>query len=331
MRYYNIPIFVPHKGCPNDCSFCNQKSITGQQNEQKTEDICREIEEYVLTFEKDRYAEIAFFGGSFTGIEKQRQFELLETAQRFVQEGKVNGIRLSTRPDYISVDILDYLKDFGVTAIELGVQSMDDEVLLKNNRGHNTDSVIYAAELIKSYGCFSLGLQQMLGLLGATEQSDVKTAEKIAALSPETVRIYPTVVLEGTRLYELYKTGEYTPYTVEQAVETGSYAYEIYTKANIKVIRMGLQATEAINENGQIYGPYHSSYGELVKSRVLRRELERLLDNCGGEVVLRANPSLISKLVGNKRANIEYFKNKGIKIKILKDENVKGYELVTNG
>lgn len=328
MRYYNIPVFVPHKGCPNDCSFCNQKRITGKQQEQKTEDIRREIEQYLLTLEKERYVEIAFFGGSFTGIERERQLELLSMAEEFIKKGEVNGIRLSTRPDYINKEVLDYLKAYGVTAIELGVQSMDENVLKMNNRGHSVAQVKEAAELIKSYGCFSLGLQQMLGLYGADEKSDVESAKKIAELLPETVRIYPTIVLDETKLSALYEAGEYAPYTLEQAVEVGSRAYEIYTQAAIKVIRMGLQATEAINEKGDILGPYHSSYGELVKSRCIRREIEQNVAGKKGKVVLKVNPTFVSKVVGNKKSNIAYFRSKGVELVIQSDKNVKKYELV---
>lgn len=328
MRYYNIPVFVPHNGCPNDCSFCNQKRITGREEQQSTEDIRTSIEKHLLTLEKERYVEIAFFGGSFTGIERERQFELLSMAKEFVIKGEVDGIRLSTRPDYINKEVLDYLKAYGVSAIELGVQSMDEEVLKKNNRGHTTEQVVAATELIKSYGCFSVGLQQMLGLYGADEKSDIETAVKIAALSPETVRIYPTIVLGGTKLEELNQKGEYIPYTIEQAVEVGSFAYEIYKSKGIKVIRMGLQATDLINEKGEICGPYHSSYGELVKSRCIRRELENLLQGMEGKVALKVNPAFVSKVVGNKKSNMEYFKGKGVEIRLLPDESIEKYELV---
>ncbi len=324
MRYYNIPVFVPHKGCPHDCSFCNQKRITGMEEEPSIEDICSEIERCLSTFEKNYYAEIAFFGGSFTGIPEERQLEMLKMAWEYIQSGKVQGIRLSTRPDYITPHILDYLKEYGVTAIELGVQSMEESVLAKNNRGHSVAQVEEATRLIKSYGCFKLGLQQMLGLYGSTPEGDIESAKKIAALKPETVRIYPTIVLEKTGLEHLFFKGDYLPYTLEQAVEIGSRAYEIYTKNGIKVIRMGLQSTELINEEGRIKGPYHSSYGELVKSRLLRRRLENVLEGRKGKVVLRVNPTVVSKVVGNKRCNVEYFKEKmGIDLQIKVDESVK--------
>lgn len=328
MRHYNIPVFVPHKGCPNDCSFCNQKRITGISEEQDVKQIKQEIEKHIATFEKERYAEIAFFGGSFTGIPEEKQLEYLEMAYTFVKNGQVDGIRLSTRPDYINEHILDYLEKYGVTAIELGVQSMDENVLQKNNRGHTTAQVEEACRLIKQRKCFALGLQQMLGLYGADEESDVESARKIAAFSPKTVRIYPTIVLDKTKLSDLYEAGKYAPYTLEQAVEVGSRAYEIYEEAGIRVIRMGLQATEAINEKGDIRGPYHSSYGELVKARCIRHELECALKGLSGEIVVKANLSMLSKIVGNRKANVEYFRKKGVILKVIADNNVEKYELV---
>ena len=323
MRHYNIPVFVPHKGCPHDCSFCNQKRITGRQTEQSLEEIRSEIETHLETFEKNSHIEIAFFGGSFTGIEENKQIELLALASEYIKSGKVNGIRLSTRPDYINVHILEYLKSFGVTAIELGVQTLDDHILKLNNRGHSSADVENAVHLIKSYNQFELGLQQMTGLWGATPESDFSTAEKIVSLKPDTVRIYPTVVLEGTQLYELYKQGLYTPYSLETSVETGSRLYELYTSAGIRVIRMGLQATEVINERDEkIYGPYHSSYGELVKSRLIRNQLETMLTDKKGVVEITANPRLISKIIGNKKGNLTYFKeNFDITLKVKADTN----------
>ncbi len=327
MKHYNIPIFVPHIGCPNDCSFCNQKKITGKKDEPSTESIAVEVEKCLSTSQKPSYIEIAFFGGSFTGICEETQKNFLDVAKKYVDEGKVQGIRLSTRPDYINSHILDYLKFYGVTAIELGVQSMDDEVLLKNNRGHSTEQVIKAVNLIKSYGCFELGLQQMLGLYGSSAESDIKSAEIIASLMPDTVRIYPTIVLPDTYLCTLFNEGKYTPYTLEIAVDVGSKAYKIYTSKNIRVIRLGLQSTEIINEKEKIIGPYHSSYGELVKSRVIRDEIEEKIN--GKDMTIFANKKYISKILGNKRENINYFKNKyGVKISVFEQSDENYYKII---
>ncbi|MDP4117867.1 MAG: radical SAM protein [Bacillota bacterium] len=324
-RHYNIPVFVPHNGCPHDCSFCNQKRITGKYREQTGEEIRKEIEKCIPTLKENRYVEIAFFGGSFTGIEEKRQIELLNIAADFVKSGQVDGIRLSTRPDYINVHILDYLKEYGVTAIELGVQSMDDGVLRMNDRGHTSDDVRRAADIIKSYGCFELGLQQMIGLYGSTYEKDIYTAKEILSLAPETTRIYPTIVLEGTRLKILYDSGEYIPYTLEEAVDVSSKIYKMYTSGGVNVIRIGLQSTEMINETLEsIAGPYHSSFGELVISRVRRDEIERQISGHSGEVIIYAPQKEISKVIGNKKSNIKYFKEKyNLDIKIIeRDGNI---------
>ncbi|MBQ3053669.1 MAG: radical SAM protein [Clostridia bacterium] len=322
MRHYNIPVFVPHLGCPNDCSFCNQKRITGQKENHSIEKVREDIEKTLSTISGECYVEIAFFGGSFTGIPEEEQIRLLKLANDYVKKGKVNGIRLSTRPDYINCHILDYLKEYGVTAIELGVQSMVDEVLMANDRGHLVNDVENAVRLIKRYGCFQLGLQQMTGLYKSDREKDILSAEKIASLHPKVVRIYPTIVLPSTKLEKLYAQGKYIPYTLEEAVEVCSKIYRIYEKNNIQVIRMGLQATEMICEKGEnIIGPYHSSFGELVLSRILRDELEEKLKNCKEKAEIVADKSIVSKIVGNKRCNIEYFKEKyGIELQ-LRTEN----------
>ena len=322
MKHINIPIFVPHEGCPHDCSFCNQRKITGTVKKQSDEEIRAEIENVLSGEAKDREVEIAFFGGSFTGIDESRQKELLSLAAEHMGKGLVQGIRLSTRPDYINKHILDYLKSYGVTDIELGVQSMDDEVLEANNRGHSAEKVKYAAELIKSYGCFRLGLQQMPGLYMSNPEKDIESAKKIAELKPNNTRIYPTVVLEGTRLYELYKNGIYTPYTVEQAVQVSSEIYKICRTEGIEVIRIGLQSTDVINEKN-VFGPYHSSFGELVISRVLRDEIEDNLGEIKKEILVYAPDKYTSKIIGNKRCNVLYFKEKyNLDLKITKDESL---------
>ena len=274
MKHYNIPVFVPHKGCPNDCVFCNQKKITGiceAETLGRAEEI---IEEHLSTMERPYFAEIAFFGGSFTGIDLSLQKQYLKIAKRYVDMGKVDGIRLSTRPDYISEEILDMLKGYGVTAVELGAQSMDDTVLKKNRRGHTADDTKKAIALLKEYG-FETGLQMMTGMYGSDTETDIFTGMEIAKLMPDTVRIYPTVVLSETELENLYKDGKYIPPSLEVSVDVCAALYRIFDEKKIKIIRMGLQSTDTICEKGSIVaGAYHSAFGELVKSRLLRDEME---------------------------------------------------------
>ena len=211
MKHSNISIFVPHIGCKHQCTFCNQREITGQQYCPGADDVISAAQQAKRDLgERTKNAEIAFFGGSFTAIKRSYMTELLEAAYPFVKDGSFYGIRLSTRPDAIDREVLDILRGYGVTSIELGAQSMDDDVLKMNRRGHTAADVEKASALIKEYG-FSLGLQMMTGLYGSSDEKDRETARRLARLSPETVRIYPTVVMRGTELYGLYSRGEYSP------------------------------------------------------------------------------------------------------------------------
>ena len=211
-KFFHIPIFVPHKGCPHDCVFCNQRKITGRQKDISIDEAKLIIDSHLETIEKYNskgtyYTEIAFFGGSFTAIDINKQTQLLKVAQKYVNSGRVQGIRCSTRPDAINGSILSNCQKYGVTAIELGVQSADEEVLSLSERGHSFKDVVNAAALIKEYG-IELGLQMMTGLPGDTFEKSIEMSKKIASLCPKNVRIYPTLVMEGTHLMEMYKKGE---------------------------------------------------------------------------------------------------------------------------
>ena len=252
---YIIPIFVPHLGCPNDCTFCNQKSISGQTKRVTKEDVKNTIEEYLKIFKENTYREIAFFGGSFTGIEKEKQEELLQVAYEYVKNKKVNSIRVSTRPDYIDVEKLKLLKKYGVKTIELGVQSTNDYILKKCKRGHTFQDVKKASKLIRRYG-FNLGHQMMIGLPESTKLDELNTARDLAKLKPKIVRLYPVLVIKNTELEKEYKNGEYEPLTVLQAVERCKEIYYYFTHKKITVIRMGLQSTDLIcspeNEKSEV-------------------------------------------------------------------------------
>ena len=248
-EHYIIPIFVPHLGCPNDCTFCNQKSISGQVKEVTAKDVKKIIEEYLKSFEakedKEKHIEIAFFGGSFTGIKREKQQELLEVAYEYVKDEKVNSIRLSTRPDYIDKDELKFLKQYGVKTIELGVQSTNDYILKKCKRGHTFEDVVKASKLIRKHG-FILGHQIMIGLPESTNLDEIKTAKDLAKLKPKIVRLYPVLVIKNTELEKEYKSGEYEPISLVQAVERCKELYYFFAKKKINVIRMGLQSTDLI-------------------------------------------------------------------------------------
>lgn len=331
MRNYNIPIFVPHRGCPFDCVFCNQRRITGSTTDVKPDDVRNIITRALETLpKKDRYVEAAFFGGSFTGIPIEEQSSLLAAALEFKEA--LNGIRLSTRPDYITEEILDNLQRYGVTTIELGVQSMDDYVLKQSNRGHTREQVIKAVELIKKYS-FRLGLQMMTGLPGDTPEKSVYTADEIIKLKPDLVRIYPTLTIKDTYLEKMYNDGKYMPETLSDAVELSKRLLLKFEENNISVIRIGLQATDEICEEGSVVvGPVHSAFRELVESGIYYDLIEKCIKDIKcAETVLYVNDREISKAVGNKKENIVKIKNKyGIDLKIKGNKNVKKREVICN-
>ena len=271
MKHANIALFVPHMGCPHRCSFCNQRRITGQGQLPRKEDVTRAVETALRSGKCDpQKTEIAFFGGSFTAMDPAYQRELLEAAFPYVQKGAVKGIRISTRPDAVDEDVLKRLRDCGVSAVELGAQSMDDDVLEQNGRGHTAAQVISASEAVRRHG-FSLGLQMMTGLYGDTPQGAVRTAQTLADCLPDTMRIYPTLVLRDTRLEALYRSGEYTPMTLEEAVSLCSELLSFFGERQIRVIRLGLHDSE--ETASCVAGPYHPAFAELCRSRLFLRNV----------------------------------------------------------
>lgn len=328
-RKVNIPIFVPHYGCPHQCSFCNQKTITGSGDAVTAASVASRLEAALLTIARQNTGiEVAFFGGSFTAIDATLQEELLGAAKPFLDAGRIDGIRLSTRPDCIDEAVIERLLRYGVTAVELGVQSSDATVLLKNRRGHTFTDVIRAAELIKKAG-FELGLQMMLGLWGSSIEQDLQTAKDIAALKPDTTRIYPTVVLEGSPLCALYRSGAYIPMVLETAVDTAASAYEIFKVRGIRVLRMGLMASDTL-ESGMVAGPQHPAFGELVFSRLYLRKMQRALaGKSGGAFTFYVHPNAVSQALGNKKENkIRIFREQGVNIEIKPNETVESGEIL---
>ena len=312
-KEYIIPIFVPHLGCPNDCTFCNQKKISGQTKNVKAEDVKNTIEYYLNNFKDDnKYIEVAFFGGSFTGIDVDKQKELLSVAYEYIKNKKIDSIRISTRPDYINKEILKMLKSYGVKTIELGVQSTNDYILNKSKRGHTFEDVKKASKLIRKNG-FILGHQMMVGLPESTRQDEINTAKDLIKLKPKIVRIYPVLVIKGTQLEKDYESGEYTPLTVEQAVETAKDLLVLFNKKKINVIRIGLQNTNEITDPNSkksqvVAGPYHPAFRQLVESRLwydnIANEIKKVNSNVS-HIQIDVNPSDINNAVGHKRINIE--------------------------
>ncbi len=315
MKKGNISIFVPHMGCPCACSFCNQKTITGKSESPTARDVKNAVDTALKR--KGYEYEIAFFGGSFTAIDRDYMIQLLEAAYPYVKSGQVSGIRISTRPDCIDREILDILKKFGVTSIELGAQSMDDEVLDANKRGHTAQDVVNASVMIKEYG-FELGLQMMTGLYLDTYEKAISTAKKIIELQPKTVRIYPTVVLKGTYLADLYLAEQYHPLDVDDSAELCAELVGLFEQANIKIIRLGLHSSRDIKEN-MLAGGFHDSFGEIVKSRIM---LNKILALPPSDYQVFVNPKSLSKLKGNNKRNIYFLLERGYNIKIITDNGV---------
>lgn len=311
-RHVNIPIFIPHKGCPHDCIFCNQKKISGETGEISPEQVREIIESHLATIEPGAFIEVAFFGGSFTAIEKRKQQAYLEAAYEFVQNGRAKQIRLSTRPDHIDEGILLLLQKYGVKTIELGVQSLDDEVLKLSGRGHDADAVYRSSRLIRDFG-FHLGIQTMIGLPGDTREKAVETANKVAGLSPSFVRIYPALVIRDTGLEKMLQSGQYTPLTLEEATETCAELLKIYRRKQIPVIRVGLQASENINSSGDVIsGPFHPAFRQLVESRLAFESVIHCIEVQSLENVdkirITTGISHVSNVVGNRKSNLEKLK-----------------------
>ncbi len=333
-RKINIPIFVSHQGCPNDCIFCNQKRITGVWEEESAERVKQKIDAFLETCRKvEAEKELAYFGGSFTGLDTEKQLSYLRLAQPYIASGAIQGIRISTRPDYIDKETCDRLFQYGVTTVELGVQSMFSEVLRKNKRSMEPEAVHHAVSLLRQYP-FSLGLQMMTGMYGSDAKKDWETAGQIIALGPDFVRIYPTVVLKDTALFDLYQQGEYQPMSLSDSVALSAKLLDLFDEAKIPVIRLGLMAGEEVNE-AEAIGPYHSSYRELCESCRIRKKLESELSSKNtlhtSNLHVICNPSLVSQVIGNKRANLIYFKEKyGITLSVTQDAEEKGYRIEKN-
>lgn len=313
----NLSIFVPHVGCPNKCSFCNQHTISGAQDIPRAHDVKAICDQAIADGVDIHNTEIAFFGGSFTAIPRKYMLELLDAAKPYVDMGFA-GIRCSTRPDAIDDEVLAILKSYGVTAIELGVQSMDDEVLSLNDRGHTAHDVISAAGLVKSYS-FTLGLQMMVGLYGSTPEADKETARKLIALSPDEVRIYPVVILGGTKLGDLYLKGEYIPYAINDAVALCSELLDMFESNDIRVIKLGLHASELV-ESDMLGGLYHPAFRELCESERYYKLMRTML-NGDKSAHFTVNPRDISKALGQKRSNIARFAQEGIEVIVSQQEN----------
>lgn len=273
-----IPIFIPHEGCPHCCVFCNQHSISGQSSPPVSgAEVDATIRAWLARSRPENrgQAQVAFYGGSFSGLPAERQIELLSAVQPFRDQGVVQEIRLSTRPDYIDRRRLDLLCRLGATIIELGVQSCDDSVLRQAGRGHSRADVERAAGLIKERN-IRLGVQLMIGLPGDQFRSLRNTTETVIRLRPEFVRLYPVLVLRGSGLETLRNQGGYRPLSLGRAVVLAAFMKKRFDDQGIRVVRMGLQPTREL-EQALTAGPYHPAFGEMVQARLMLRQTRRLL------------------------------------------------------
>ena len=300
-----IPVFVPHLGCRHECVFCNQRRISGSEKAATAATVKQAIEQSAALPRSGAKRQLAFYGGSFTAIEPERQEELLGAAAEAIGKGEIDAIRLSTRPDAIDETVLARLKRFGVETVELGAQSMDGEVLRLSGRGHTAEDVVRSSEAVKAAG-FRLILQMMTGLPGDSAEKDIETAKKLIALRPDGVRIYPTVIVRDTALYDLWRAGEYREHTVEDAVAVCAQLMPLFEEANIPVIRLGLNPTEELSQGAAVAGAYHPALGELVRSRILLEKARALLAGTepGSRGTLGVNAAELSQMIGQKRQNV---------------------------
>ncbi|OIO99548.1 MAG: hypothetical protein AUJ98_10665 [Bacteroidetes bacterium CG2_30_33_31] len=325
VRHYNIPVFIPEIACPHRCVFCNQETITGIHKAPKAEEVKSLVMSYLSTINrKNTEIKIAFFGGSFTGLPIEIQEDYLKSIQPLIV-GNITGIRISTRPDYINFEGLQILKKYHVSNIELGAQSMDDEVLRLSGRGHDHKKVLQAAELIKSQG-FQLGLQMMIGLPGDSFEKAMETARLIVNAGADETRIYPTLVIKDTVLEQRWLKGSYQPLTLEEAVRQSSELYKYFEKNKIKILRVGLYPSEELVDNsGFLAGPFHNSFKELVMSEIWKdilKEIEPKTD----KIILKVPVKEFNFANGYKKSNWHFLKSKFLSVKFIADTQLKNRE-----
>ncbi len=305
-----IPIFIPHKGCPHRCAFCDQSAITGtKENDRLSESDLRKIAADYIGYTKHyiKDTQLSFYGGNFLGLKKEEIFLLLDEANSMAHEKIINSIRFSTRPDTITPEKLEFLKKYPVKTIEIGVQSMDDAVLLKNRRGHTSEDSERAGTLIKEKN-FELGIQIMTGLPEDSEEKALYTAKRVAMLYPDFVRIYPALVLKGSLLEKWYNEKEFIPFSLERSVSLVKKLYLFFKEKKIRVIRMGLQASYDLEKEGTITaGPYHPAFGHLVYSEIFLDIISSFIKEkniSGKDITIKAASKNISKIRGIKNENI---------------------------
>ena len=333
MRHINIPIFIPHLGCPNQCIFCNQRFISGTYEFDESQ-VDLIINEVLSTSQDGDECEIAFFGGSFTGIDRDLMLRLLDKAQSYIDKGQAVGIRMSTRPDYINDEIISILKKYTVTCVELGIQSMNDDVLTYLKRGHSSGDTRRAAKLLTGAKIPFAG-QMMVGLPTATEEDELACAREICELGAIGARIYPTLVFKNTELEELTKSNQYEPLSIDEAVKRSASVYRIFLENDVFCYRIGLCESENLHSDSSFFkGPSCASIGEMVRSRVfldtICEKIECTELKNTNDIVIYCPIGKTSQVVGNKKANITEIKNRFNykSVKVLENDSLNGFEII---
>ncbi|MBS4012356.1 MAG: radical SAM protein [Bacteroidetes bacterium] len=311
MRFYKIPVFLANEACPNKCVFCNQYAVASLDKIPLPNELPALFDKHFQTFKNvDSNIEVAFFGGNFTGISLELQKKYLEVAAKYLDMGKIHGIRISTRPDFIDSDKLMFLKSMGVSAIELGTQSMDENVLNVCRRNHTAQDSINAAKLIKDFG-FELGMQMMTGLPKDTEEQSINTAKEIIRLGAETTRIYPCLVVKGTELENMYKRGEYKPQTLDEAIRLTAKLVDLFEDAKVNVLRVGLHPSEGFIRGEELVdGPFHPAFGELVRSVMWYNNFKNASLPDSQSICITVNPKSINAAIGHSGCNKIWLKKK---------------------
>lgn len=328
-KHSNVALFVPNAGCTHRCSFCDQTAISGHRAVPTAGEVAAVCETAIATRRTDpAHSEIAFFGGSFTALPETQQNTLLAAALPYVRSGQFKGIRLSTRPDCVDEAVCARLRAYGVTAVELGAQSMDDRVLARNRRGHTAADTVRASACIRNAG-IELGLQMMTGLPGDTDEGALSTLHRLCALSPASLRIYPTQVLRGTLLAEWWKQGDYVPPSLDESVALCARLLDAAERTyGIPVIRLGLHADPSM-QSARLAGPYHPAFRELCEGELYRQlALTALQSGCpGGEAVLRVAPAALSCMIGQNKRNLHALARAGYRVTVHSDPTLSRYEV----
>ncbi len=321
LKHYTIPIFIPELACPHQCVFCDQRKIIGQDKVPDLKDVDEKIRTYLKTIPPKRSrVQIGFFGGSFTGLPLEMQASYLKVAAAYVKEKGVEGIRLSTRPDYIDEEILKQLKKYKVKSIELGAQSMDDEILARSGRGHTVAQIEKASEMIRSAG-FELGLQMMIGLPGDTREKALYTAKRIVELGASNTRIYPTLVIKGTQLEQMYLNGTYEPMLMNEAILWVKDLYLFFEETDIQIIRIGLHPSEELDsDHSLVAGPYHPAFRDLVMTEIWKEHLfENIEFKPEKSIMIYVPLEQLNFAVGHQSINTRLLENHFSSVKIKTD------------